>query len=107
MIRRQQRLLLSFGESPVLDLDSRGSLEKSRGGQKDPWDGTKSNIGVKIVDEVEVGEEHDHFHDIPSSSTNSSLLSTPTSLPSLPTLQRVEGQVVLRHPRREPLHGEK
>ena len=57
MIRRQQRLLLSFGESPVLDLENRGSLEKQRGGQKDPWDGTKSNIGVKVVDEVEVGEE--------------------------------------------------
>ena len=57
MIRRQQRLLLSFGESPVLDLENRGSLEKQRGGQKDPWDGNKRNIGIKVVDEVEVGEE--------------------------------------------------
>ena len=68
------------------------------------------SLGEQVLghDEVEVGEEHDYFHDIPSSSsTNSSLLSTPTSLPSLPTLQRAEGQVVLRHPRREPLHGEK
>ena len=57
MIRRQQRLLLSFGESPVLDLENRGSLEKQRGGQKEPWDGNKNKIGVKIVNDVEVGEE--------------------------------------------------
>ena len=55
VIRRQQRLLLSFGETPSVDLISRDPFEKARcAGATDQW---TTSSGGKGVEDGEGGEE--------------------------------------------------